>query len=116
MVLLTVQNADIKDLRFDALLGQEAAALQLVHSRCTGSLPVQRCLWPWLEPVNDSGVDGGQEALTPHTEVGSYRAGCKHHVQVVTHLKTAQHFSLNSACLPDSRHARSKAQTLQVCL
>ena len=41
---------------------------------------------PGLEPVDDSGVDGGQEALTAHAEVGSYRTGCEHHVQVVAHL------------------------------
>ncbi|KAA6427768.1 MAG: hypothetical protein FRX49_02431 [Trebouxia sp. A1-2] len=34
---------------------------------------------PGLEPVNDSGVDGGQEALTAHAEVGSHRTGCEHH-------------------------------------
>ena len=44
------------------------------------SLPVEGCLWPWLEPVNDSGIDGGQETLTSHTEVGSYRTGCEHHM------------------------------------
>lgn len=43
--------------------------------------------WPGLEPVNDGGVDGGQEALTAHTEVGSHRAGREHHVQVVAHLQ-----------------------------
>ena len=42
--------------------------------------------WPGLEPVNDGGVDGGQEALTAHSEVGSHRAGGEHHVQVVAHL------------------------------
>ncbi len=42
---------------------------------------------PGLEPVDDSGVDGGQEALTAHAEVGSYRTGCEHHVQVVAHLQ-----------------------------
>ena len=41
---------------------------------------------PGLEPVNDSRVDSGQEALTADTEVGSYRTGCEHHVQVVAHL------------------------------
>ncbi len=42
---------------------------------------------PGLEPVDDGGVDGGQEALTAHAEVGSYRTGREHHVQVVAHLR-----------------------------
>lgn len=47
---------------------------------------------PGLEPVNHSGVDGGQEALTTHTEVGSYRTGCEHHVQIVAHLHDTYSF------------------------
>lgn len=73
-----------------------------------GRLPVQGCLWPWLEPVNDGGVDGGQEALASHTEVGSYRAGCEHHVKVVAHLKTTQDCNL-------SGHARRR-NSRYVCI
>ena len=42
---------------------------------------------PRLEPVNDCGVDGGQEALASHPEVGSHWTGGEHHVQVVAHLQ-----------------------------
>lgn len=50
--------------------------------------PVQRCFWPRLEPVNDCGVDGGQEALTTNPEVGTNGTGCEDHVQVVAHLQS----------------------------
>ena len=72
-----------------------------------GDLPVKGCLWPWLEPVNDSGVDGGKETLTSHTEIGPYRTGCEYHVQIVAHLKTTQYCSLAVGMLAKGRLAGS---------
>ena len=78
---------------------------------------------PGLEPVNHSGVDGGQEALTAHAEVGSYWTGCEHHVQVVAHL---QDTSSSYDAQADAEHAlpagnispisQSAAQTLHMWL
>ena len=66
---------------------------------------------PGLEPVNHSGVDGGQEALTAHAEVGSYRTGCEHHVQVVAHL---QDTSSSHDAQADAKHALPHITNLTV--
>lgn len=74
-------------LSYSSIMLLTAAGSTLQKRTCTWNgvskemgLPVERCLRPWLEPVNDSRVDGGQEALTSHTEIGSYRTGCEDHV------------------------------------
>ena len=55
---------------------------------------MQGGFWPGLEPVDDSGVDGGQEALTADAEICSYRTGGEHHVQVVLHLQVIKAISV----------------------